>query len=78
MIIVKIKAKAADMPVDQRAKVLLAEFNRVIVELCGPIDHPVKVIQPSDIVGVELSEQLAISFSKPVFCGSNCGSPLPT
>lgn len=45
---------------DQRFKVVEATKKRVIVESCG--DDKIHAVNPSDICGFELSEQLTIMF----------------
>lgn len=58
--IVWISKNASGRPNDQRAKVITAEPEKIIVEFCG--DGAVASLKPQAIVGVELSEQVSLRF----------------
>lgn len=58
--IVLVKGDAVGMMCNQRAEVVYATNERIIVVLCSN-DAP-KVIKKKDIIGLELSEQLTIKF----------------
>jgi hypothetical protein len=73
--IVWLTPESVEMPVQQRAEVIEATPDRVIVVMCGN-DQP-KAVKPGDICGVELSEQVSVFFKQ---CGKKTqlpGSPYP-
>lgn len=58
--IVWISKNASKRPNDQRAKIVTAEPDKIIVEYCG--DGMVQALKPEAIVGVELSPMIDLRF----------------
>lgn len=58
--IVWVSKHATKRPNDQRAHVVRATPDQVILEMCG--DEALIAVKPEAIVGVELSEQVCIRF----------------